>query len=80
MKPVLLWLSLSLFCLPVFAQITIKGVITDQNKAPIPGVNIIELGTQNGVSSDANGAYAIQVKDQNAMLSFSFIGFYDESI
>jgi len=80
MKPVLLWLSLCLLSMPVFAQITIKGVITDQNKAPIPGVNIIELGTQNGVSTDANGVYSIQVKDQNAMLSFSFIGFYDESV
>jgi iron complex outermembrane receptor protein len=30
---------------------------------PLPGVNIIEKGTQNGVSTDSDGSYKIKVKE-----------------
>lgn len=59
----------------VAAEQTVTGTITDENNAGIPGVNVLEKGTTNGVVSDANGKYSIQVKDGNSTLVFSYIGY-----
>lgn len=54
----------------------VKGRVTDQKGAPIPGVNIFEKANPtNGVISDANGDYTIVVSSDQAVLTFSFIGF-----
>lgn len=70
---------LFVFCMLGFmsiqAQVTVKGTITDvDDGTPILGVNIIELGTKNGVVSDFDGNYSIKVA-ANATLQFSYIGF-----
>ena len=52
----------------------ITGKIRDEQGEPMAGVNVIEKGTTNGTSSDANGRYAIQVSDE-AILAFSFISY-----
>ena len=56
-------------------QSSISGVITDEAGVPLPGVNVVEKGTTNGVVSDFDGNYSIQVTDANAVLRFSSIGF-----
>lgn len=58
----------------LFAQKEIKGVVKDKSGAPLPGVNILEKGTTNGVSTDFEGSYTIKVKD-GAVLIFSYVGF-----
>ncbi|TRX03405.1 TonB-dependent receptor [Flavobacterium gawalongense] len=58
----------------LFAQKEISGVVKDNTGAGLPGVNIIEKGTNNGVSTDIDGAYKIKVKD-GATLVFSYVGF-----
>lgn len=63
--------------IPVY---TVSGRITDERNAPIPGVNIIEKGTSNGTSSDADGRYSINVENENAVLIFSSIGFITQEI
>ncbi|GAA0739612.1 TonB-dependent receptor [Gaetbulibacter jejuensis] len=66
-----------LFCLVgqlAFAQTQVKGVVTDENGMALPGVNILEKGTSNGVYTDFDGNYVITVKD-NATLVFSYLGF-----
>lgn len=56
-------------------QKTVTGQITSsEDGLPIPGVNIIEKGTTNGVSSDFDGNYSIEVAEE-ATLVFSYIGF-----
>ncbi|MDB4583059.1 TonB-dependent receptor [Draconibacterium sp.] len=57
----------------IYAQQTVTGKVTDQNGAPIPGVTVIEKGTNNGVISDMDGNFIIQVAPSST-LSFSFIG------
>ena len=52
----------------------VKGVVSDSNGVILPGVNIQEKGTRNGVSSDFDGNYAITV-GKNATLIFSFLGY-----
>ena len=59
----------------LFAQKDVSGVVKDNTGIPLPGVNIIEKGTQNGVSTDSDGSYKIKVKD-GATLVFSYVGFY----
>jgi iron complex outermembrane receptor protein len=50
------------------------GCCKDNTGNPLPGVNIIEKGTQNGVSTDSDGSYKIKVKE-GATLVFSYVGF-----
>jgi len=54
---------------------TVLGKVTDETGQPLPGVNILEKGTTNGTNSDADGNYTITLKDENAILIFSFIGY-----
>lgn len=58
----------------------VEGVIKDETGAPLPGVNIIEKGTTNGTTSDADGKYVISVTDENATLVFSFIGYQTQEM
>lgn len=58
----------------LFAQKEISGVVKDKTGAPLPGVNILEKGTTNGVSTDFEGSYRIKVKD-GATLIFSYVGY-----
>ena len=53
---------------------TITGTVSDESGVPLPGVNIVEKGTSNGVSSDFDGNYSIVVSDGNAILVFSSLG------
>ena len=71
-KITLLFLLLNVSFL--FAQKEISGVVKDGSGAALPGVNIVEKGTSNGVSTDMEGAYKIKVKD-GATIVFSYIGF-----
>ncbi|MCD0469034.1 TonB-dependent receptor [Flavobacterium sp. JAS] len=68
---VLLFLFHSLF---IFAQKQITGVVKDNTGTPLPSVNILEKGTNNGVSTDMDGSYKITVKD-GASLIFSYVGY-----
>lgn len=54
--------------------ITIRGKVTDDTGAPLPGVNILEKGTTNGTVSDTQGSYALTVGSAESVLVFSFIG------
>ncbi|WP_027137435.1 SusC/RagA family TonB-linked outer membrane protein [Gaetbulibacter saemankumensis] len=74
MKNNLLILFLILACQVSWSQVKIKGTVSDANKASLPGVSIIEKGTLNGVSSDFDGNYEIEVSSTNAILVFSFVG------
>ncbi len=42
-------------------QQTVRGVVTDPTGMPIPGANVIEKGTTNGVVTDFDGNYEITV-------------------
>lgn len=59
-----------------FAQ---NGVVTgrvtaQEDSSPIPGVNVLEKGTNNGTVTDADGNYRISVGG-GATLVFSFVGY-----
>jgi TonB-linked SusC/RagA family outer membrane protein len=62
------------------AEQSITGTVSDENNAGIPGVNVLEKGTTNGVVSDENGKYSIQVKDAKSVLVFSYIGYITKEL
>ncbi len=60
--------------------IEIKGKVTDANGIPLPGATILENGTLNGVTTDANGNYTLSVAGNQSVLKISFIGFTTQLI
>ena len=52
---------------------TIKGLVSDQNGLPLPGVSIIIQGTKTATQSDYDGKYAIQASTGDVLV-FSYIG------
>lgn len=60
--------------------ITITGTVTEEKTGmPIPGANILEKGTSNGVMTDFDGNYSIEVSE-DAVLVVSFIGYASNEI
>ena len=60
------------------AQNTINGTIRDVN-GPLPGANVIESGTNNGVSTDFDGNFQISVAE-GATLEISYTGYFTQTI
>lgn len=64
----------------LYAQsITVTGIVTDNTGASLPGVNIIEKGTTNGVVTDFDGKYNINCAS-DVTLVYSFIGMAPQEI
>lgn len=64
----------------LWAQQMVSGKVTAMEEPEgLPGVNIIEKGTTNGVVTDVNGTYAIQVSP-GAILVFSSIGYAPQEV
>ncbi len=61
-------------------QLTIQGKVSDASGIPLPGVNILEKGTQNGAITDLNGIYEISVSGPESVLIFSSIGYLSVEI
>lgn len=54
---------------------TVSGRVTGSDDgAGLPGVNIVEKGTNNGTITSADGSYSLEVAD-NAVLVISFVGY-----
>ncbi|MBT8325347.1 MAG: SusC/RagA family TonB-linked outer membrane protein, partial [Winogradskyella sp.] len=78
MKTKLNWhftLFLALIVNFAFAQEkVVSGTITDNEGLPLPGVNILIVGTTTGTQSDFDGNYSITV-DVGSTLQYSYVGF-----
>nr|WP_321232627.1 TonB-dependent receptor [uncultured Psychroserpens sp.] len=66
-----------LFCCAfTFAQTTVKGKVIDNNGIPLPGANIIVVGTTTGTISDYDGNYTLLVnQDPPFSIQVSSVGF-----
>ncbi len=54
-------------------QITVKGVVTDENNQPVAGVSILNTKTKKYATTDAEGNYEIKASEGDE-LSFSLVG------
>ena len=57
--------------------VRVKGRVTDEKGNPLPGAAVIIQGTTQGVSTDMEGHYTLNVKPDD-VLKFSFIGYKEE--
>ena len=61
-------------------EITVTGEVTStEDNMPVPGVNVIIVGTSKGVSTDFDGLYTIDVT-QGDVLEFSYVGLRTQRI
>ncbi|GAA4890035.1 TonB-dependent receptor [Flaviramulus aquimarinus] len=75
MKTILPYLLL-LFCGITYSQTTISGSVVDDNGQPIPGANIIVLGTSTGTVSDFDGNFSLTFnQDPPFSVQASSVGF-----
>ncbi|MFV0539790.1 MAG: TonB-dependent receptor domain-containing protein [Aestuariibaculum sp.] len=65
-----------LFSTVMIAQTTVKGTIMDGDlNAPLPGANIIEKGTTNGVSTDFDGHFTLETQSATGQIVISYVGY-----
>ncbi|MDD4216082.1 MAG: TonB-dependent receptor [Bacteroidales bacterium] len=76
MKRIFFILILSLFVSQIFSQVIIGRVVDFQNE-PLVGANVVEKGTNNGVSTEANGRFSLEISKKPTVLVFSFVGYLD---
>lgn len=74
---ILLFILLPFFA---FSQSNIKGTVCDESGEKIPGASIIVKGTTNGVLSDIDGNFLLNLKkDQNEII-VSFMGYKTKTV
>ncbi len=62
-------------------NITVTGSVTDINKEPLPGVSVFIKGTDQGVYSDVDGKFSIEMQnDPQTQLTFSYMGMKEKDV
>jgi TonB-linked SusC/RagA family outer membrane protein len=76
-KKLLFYSMLMMFSLGLSAQnkIHVKGFVKDEKGRPTANASVTIKGTRTGVTTDANGAFSIDVPDQKSVLVVSHLGF-----
>jgi len=77
----ILVLSIFLGLPSLFAQskVTVSGTVVDETNYPLMGVGVMEKGTTNGVVTDLDGNFSIQVP-AGATIEFSYIGYVSQTL
>ena len=71
------FLVASFFCACGFAlnaQRTLTGTVSD-SEGPLSGVSVVVKGSTQGVATNEQGTYAINVADDNAVMQFILLGY-----
>lgn len=58
----------------LMSQIVKGRVVSMEDQLGLPGVNILEKGTNNGVISDLDGNFSIKLEKESSTLVFSMVG------
>ena len=58
----------------------LKGVVTDENNAPLAGVSITVKSTRKSAVTDAQGRFSITAGGPNAVLEVSYVGYSSTEI
>ena len=62
-------------------QLQVSGQVMDaEAESPLPGVNVVVMGTTRGTTTDAEGMYELAVPSPQDTLSFSFVGYETQEI
>ncbi|GAA4412823.1 TonB-dependent receptor [Nibrella viscosa] len=66
--------------IPVAHLIKITGKVNDEQGGGLPGVTVVEKGTNNGTATSADGGFTLNVQDVGAVLVISYIGYHTQEI
>ncbi|WP_421827463.1 SusC/RagA family TonB-linked outer membrane protein [Larkinella sp.] len=58
----------------------VSGNVTDETGAGLPGVNVLIKGTQKGTTTNASGAFQLDVPDGSTVLVFSYVGYVNKEL
>ncbi len=72
-------ISMALMAVSGWAQKNVTGNVVDENGQPLPGASVIEQGTSNGVSTDFDGNFSIQIAE-GSVLEISFLGYSSKTV
>lgn len=61
-------------------KITVTGTVVDGTGETIIGASVMEVGTTNGTVTDFDGNFKLQVKNENAQIRISYIGFTSKTV
>ncbi|MDC1276735.1 TonB-dependent receptor [Algibacter sp.] len=64
----------------LLAQQTVKGIITDDNKLPLPGASVLIKGTSTGAVSDFDGNFNITINSTPSTLVISYLGYVTKQV
>jgi iron complex outermembrane receptor protein len=80
LKQIFFWAFLLISSSMLAQNVTVSGTVTGADSGePLPGVSIVEKGTQNGTTTNMEGEYSISVPE-DAVLTFSFVGYNTQEI
>lgn len=58
-----------------YSQQSVSGTVKDEYGMPLAGVTVLETDTKNGTATDFNGKFTITISNEDASLTFSYLGF-----
>ncbi len=61
-------------------KLEITGIVLDENGLPLIGATVKERGGTTGAITDTAGAFRIEVKDERAVLVFSYLGYVSQEV
>lgn len=79
MKQFILLVFGTLLTATAFGQSTVRGVVTDDDQRPLPGVSIVVKGTQNGTTTNGDGQFSLNVSSTQTLV-LSFIGYVTKEV
>lgn len=56
-------------------QHSVKGTVVDSQGYPVIGMTVMEKGTQNGTTTDADGNYLLNLSSQGGAIEFNALGY-----
>ncbi len=59
---------------------SVNGRVSDDTGAPLPGVNVLVKGTQQGATTNVDGRFTMTVPGGDATLTFSYIGYLTQEV
>ena len=63
-----------------YSQTLFKGSVLDENSTPLPGASIMIKGQNNGVATDFDGNFEIELPQGNEILIISYVGYLSQEI
>ncbi len=83
MQKKLLIIALFWCCVGVVAHAQsrlVTGAVSSAEEGPLPGVNVVLKGTALGTTTDSKGKFSLTVPSDDAVVTFSSIGFTTEEV